>query len=321
MSAASVAQAVPVPVVRPDRITMAAFAGMVLMAGASPVGVRITTLELAPFWAAGIRFGAASILLLAFARFRKVPFPRGGDLAGPLVFGILGIVGFFGFVYVAFRHIPASIGTPLVASVPLLTLILAAIHRLEPFRWRGLIGGVTSVAGIAVLSGAGGTGGAPVKYLLFVIIASACAAEGSILLKKLPKIDPFMMNAVAMMAASAIFFSLSFATSERHALPHTGKAWGWLIFLIVGGSTLLFMFYVTVLNRWTVTGASYQFVLFPIVTVILASFFADEHISASLASGAALVLGGVYIGAFSGRMHLRHHKEQAAPEPIPCQPC
>lgn len=290
------------------------------MAGASPVGVRLTTHELAPFWGAAVRFGVASVLLFALARARKVPLPRGRELAGPLVFGGLGIFGFFGFVYVAFKHIPASIGTPLVASVPLLTLFLAAAHRLERFRWRGLVGGATSVAGIAILSGSGRGGSAPIKYLLFIIAASACAAEGSIMIKKLPKIHPFMMNAVAMLVASAMLFTLSFATGERHTLPQTGKVWGWLIFLIVGGSTLLFVFYVTVINRWTVTGASYQFVLFPIVAVILASFFADEHISASLASGAGLVLAGVYVGALSG-----HHRKRAVTVPEPasasCQPC
>ncbi|HWL90447.1 MAG TPA: hypothetical protein VNP90_03690, partial [Actinomycetota bacterium] len=46
--------------------------------------------------------------------------------------------------------------------------------------------------------------------------------------------------------------------------------------------------------------ASYQFVLFPIVSVIGGALLLDEDITSSLLLGALLVLAGVYMGALSG---------------------
>ena len=75
------------------------------------------------------------------------------------------------------------------------------------------------------------------------------------------------VGAVSLLALSAIAGVLD--------APQTPSVWIGLFYLIVA-SPLLFMLFVFVV-RWTVTGASYQFVLFPIVSAI----------------GGALVLGEV----------------------------
>jgi drug/metabolite transporter (DMT)-like permease len=59
------------------------------------------------------------------------------------------------------------------------------------------------------------------------------------------------------------------------------------------------MLVVYVIRRWTATAASYQFVLFPIVSVIGGALLLDESITASLLLGAPLVLAGVYLGALA----------------------
>ncbi|MFN2643276.1 MAG: DMT family transporter [Actinomycetota bacterium] len=305
---------------RPDAITLACFAALVLVAGGNPVGVRFSNRELAPFWGAGLRFGVASILLLALARARRLALPRGRALAGTLLFGFLACFAFFALVYVAFTHVPASLGAPNFASMPLLTFFFALAHRLEPFRWRGLIGASASVAGIAVLSSAGGSSSAPIKYLLLILAASACAAEASIVVKKFPKVHPIMMNAIGMLMSSMLFLAISFTRSEAHTLPHRRAGWLALGYLVLFGSCVTFLLIVTVINRLTATASSYYFVLFPIVSVLLAAWIAKEPLTASIASGGALVLIGVYIGALSGRHHA-HHGKKPAVEPAPCPSC
>lgn len=298
---------------------MASFAAVVLIGGANVVAVRFSNRELAPFWGAAVRFTAASLLLFAVAAMQRLSFPRGKALLGTLLYGVTGSFAAYAFVYLGLTRVPASLAAPVMASVPLLTFFLAVGHRVERFRWRGLIGGITSVAGIAVLSGLGGSGGAPVKYLLSVLAAAICVAETGIVVKKFPRVHPIMMNALAMAVGSVLLFALSFLASESHVVPQQSRTWLALGFLVVFGSTLLFIFYVTVINRWTVTGASYQMVLFPIVAVLLASWLADEPITASLASGGALVLAGVYIGALSGRS--RRGETAEAPSELPdCPP-
>ena len=60
------------------------------------------------------------------------------------------------------------------------------------------------------------------------------------------------------------------------------------------------MLFVWVIRRWSAAGASYQFVLFPIVSVLGGAWLLGEAITTSLLVGAPLVLAGVYLGALSG---------------------
>jgi len=178
---------------------------------------------------------------------------------------------------------------------------------------------VISLVGIGVLSGVGrGDNAVPIGYVLMVLGAGFCAAEGTIVLKKLPRVHPIALNAIAMGITGVLLLSLSFATGEQHALPERARTWSALVFLTIFGTTLMFVLYAIVVERWQVTGVAYQFVLFPIVSVLLAAWLADEPITASLAYGGALVLVGVYVGALSGR---RAPSPVEGSEVAPCGTC
>jgi len=52
-------------------------------------------------------------------------------------------------------------------------------------------------------------------------------------------------------------------------------------------------------RRWTATGASYQTVPSPPVTILLAAWLLGEPVNPRLAVGTLIVLAGVYAGALS----------------------
>ena len=62
---------------RPAGPVLAAFVLVVLIGGSNFVAVRFSNRELPPFWGAGLRFAIAGALLLLFARWRRIPLPRG----------------------------------------------------------------------------------------------------------------------------------------------------------------------------------------------------------------------------------------------------
>jgi drug/metabolite transporter (DMT)-like permease len=68
---------------------------------------------------------------------------------------------------------------------------------------------------------------------------------------------------------------------------------------MVIGTPLLFICYLTVLERWSASAASYQFVLFPPVSVVLGAVLLGESVTTGLLVGVPFVLAGVYIGALS----------------------
>ena len=72
-----------------------------------------------------------------------------------------------------------------------------------------------------------------------------------------------------------------------------------LLYLVLFGSVGTFVLGLYVLKRWTASATSYSLVLMPIVTILFASWIADEPITSALLVGGLFVLSGVYIGALA----------------------
>jgi drug/metabolite transporter (DMT)-like permease len=100
-----------------------------------------------------------------------------------------------------------------------------------------------------------------------------------------------------MTVGALIMGAASLIAGESRTLPSSTSTWMAMIFLVLGATVIGFLLYLFALERWTATGISYSFVLYPIVTVVLASILTDETISPLFLAGSAVVLLGVYIGA------------------------
>jgi len=293
-----------------DRQTLAAFAAFVVIGGAASIGVLITFRELAPFWSATLRFILAALLFWVILFSRGIPLPRGHALIGAVLFGILGVGGAFTFFYYGLTQTPASLVQTIFAVVPLLTLLFAAAHKLEPVTKSGVAGGLLAVLGIAIaVSGQLFSGAAlSLPHILAVVLAAACFSEAGIVMKLFPHCHPYATNAIAMTIGAIMLAATSLIAGETWALPTQPATWLALIFLVaaVAGNFLLYLF---ILDRWTASGASYSFVLTPFVTMVLAALFLDETISPLFLLGAVVVTAGVYIGA------LRPSAKAAEPAP------
>jgi drug/metabolite transporter (DMT)-like permease len=283
----------------PDRLTLLAYGLSILFAGANAVGVRFTVAELPPFWGATIRFGLSALIFWLLAFVRKVSIPKGRSLVGVLLYGSLAFGVSYAFLYWGLQTIPAGVTQVLLALVPLLTFFFAYFHGLESFRWRGLLGALLAVAGIAYAFFDQPSGSLPILSMLAIIAGAACIAESAVLVKIYPPSDPFITNAIAMTVGTLILVVLSVVAGEAWRLPTQTATWVSIIYLVLFGSVLVFYLFLFVIRRWTASATSYQFVLFPFVTVIIAGWLAGETVNQAFLIGGALVLVGVWIGAFS----------------------
>jgi drug/metabolite transporter (DMT)-like permease len=97
----------------------------------------------------------------------------------------------------------------------------------------------------------------------------------------------------------AILFVTSGFAREIPQLPSLLPTWTALLYLIFFGSVGTFVLALYVLKRWTASATSYSLVLMPIVTVVSASWIANEPITTALVVGGLFVLLGVYVGALA----------------------
>ncbi|HSL25699.1 MAG TPA: EamA family transporter [Acidimicrobiia bacterium] len=283
----------------PDGLTLSAFSLLVLIGGGNFVAVSINVEELDPFWGAALRFGLAAIGLGAVVAVRRLSLPRQGALARTLLYGTLNVGLGYAFAYWALARVPAAIGSIVISSVPLATFLFAIAHRQERFRWRGLLGAVVAVAGIAVISGGSSGNGLDLMSLLALVGAVACFAEGGVVAKGIAGTPPLVTNALGMATGALILLVASRLAGEAVMLPTTTRTWVALTYLVLLGSIAFFAIFLFVLSRWTASGVSYFTVLIPIVTVTLSAWLQADPITLPIVVGGALVLVGVWVGALA----------------------
>lgn len=281
----------------PDARTLVAFAAMILLAGANAIGVWYSNAELAPFWGAALRFGLAAALFAGYALARGRAFPRGRARTGALLYGALGFGAAYACAYYGIGRVAPGMAQVILALVPLATLLLAALQRQEPFRWRGLAGALLAAAGIAVVFREQLELRVSLAGLVALLIGALAIAESSLAVKNYPKADPVTTNAVAMGVGATLLLALSFTVRETHAIPRERATLLALAYLILVGSVVVFLLFLYVLHRWTASASSFQFVLYPFVTLALSAWLTGERLTSGLALGALLVLAGVYAGA------------------------
>ncbi|MFY9614542.1 MAG: EamA family transporter [Candidatus Dormiibacterota bacterium] len=281
----------------PDWLTLAAFVGVVLIGGSNFVAVRFSNRELPPFLGAGIRFGLAAVLLLALVRIQGLELPRGRALLGAAIFGLVTFTGAYALTYYGLVQAQAGLGAVFAAFAPLLTIFLTAAQRVEPFRWRGLLGALFAIVGVLIMTRAPSVAGVPLGSLLALFGLAVCISESGIIVKQFPRMHPVALNAVAMAIGTPPLLVLSLVTGEQWRVPTSLSTWLTLAYVVPVGSVLLFVLVVYVLNRWTATALSYATVLFPVVSFGLGALLASEALSPALAAGAAVTIIGVYLGA------------------------
>lgn len=280
----------------PDRVTAAAFVLAVLFAGANGLAIGFSNDELAPYWGATLRFLAAGLVCAAIVIVRRYPIPRGRALLGMAFYGVLAIAFAFGLLYWALVEVPTGVGVVILALVPLLTLMLAVIQRVEPFRWLAVIGALVAATGVAIISADQLAGRVPPLPMLAVLLAAAAIAQSSVLIKRLPDVHPITTNAIAMLVGAAVLAAVSAALGERWILPREAPTWVAIGYLVIVGTVIVYSLGLFVLTRWTASSASYLHILLPLVAVPLGATLRNERVSPFFLVGAAVVMVGVYVG-------------------------
>jgi drug/metabolite transporter (DMT)-like permease len=283
---------------RPDALVLAVFVAIVLVGGSNFVAVRFSNRELAPLWGAAVRIAGSGILLLGLAAVARVRLPSGRALAVALVFGVWNFGVGYALTYLGLVDAPAALASSIVATVPLLTLGIAAASGLERITPRRVLGGAAAVAGVAIIFAEQLRLAVSPLSLAAVIGLAVVIASSTVLAKQLPAAHPIATNAVAMPIGAALLFALAALSGEHAAMPAQPEV-RFAVAYLVFSTIALFVGFFFIVRRWAASATSYSTVLTPVVTVALGALLAGEAVSPAFLAGAALVMFGAYVGALA----------------------
>ena len=113
-----------------------------------------------PVTLAAFRFGIGFLLILPIALALRSRWPQGRDWAGVALLGVFFFTLFFVIYNVAMSHTTAARGSLALCTLPLVTMVVAALLGREALTARKTLGVVIAVGGVAIAL-ATGLAGAP----------------------------------------------------------------------------------------------------------------------------------------------------------------
>jgi drug/metabolite transporter (DMT)-like permease len=297
-------------------IANAAAALAAILFGASVVAVRIAVRDVPPLTLAFLRFGQGSlVLLIALAMFRRdllrvkrrdLPFLM---LLGALLFTI------FPYTFNAgLRYIPASRAALIVASMPLLTVVIGRYASRERLTTKQVIGVLTSIAGVAiVMADRGGASGGSIKGDLLLLATALCGAIYNVLVKSLlTRYTGITVTFYAMVFGSLFLAPAAFVEGGLRISGVNGRTLAMVVFLAVFGGALGFSLWTAALKQLSPTRVAVYINLNPVAATLLAATVLHERLSAYFGAGFVAVAAGVMIVNYRPASRFSEHDLSAA---------
>jgi drug/metabolite transporter (DMT)-like permease len=275
-----------------------AFFAIYVIWGSTFLAIRITVLLVPPWFAAGLRFFTAGVILFVFTQIRGERWPslrewRSLTLIGMLMFSLT-----YGALFWAEQYVPSGFTSVLEATLPLFTVLLEVfVLRQQKFRWRVLLAIMVGFCGVALMLLKSGERGGGVFPCLVILGGSLAWSLGAVLTRSLVLPESRLVTAGAeMMFGGGSLLVLSLVSGELHPFPVIpAKAVFALTYLIVAGSLIGFTAFVWLLGRMPASRVASHAYVNPIVAIALGYFVASEEITLRTLLGAGLVLGSVVL--------------------------
>ncbi len=257
--------------------------------GSTYLGIRIAVETLPPLLAVSTRF------ILAGTIMATVVIARGGSMRiSRRAFGSCALIGCLlpganAVLFYAERDVPTSLASLLIASVPLIVVLLRLADR-ERLSGPALAGVGVGFAGLAVLLRP--EGGATTLGIGLCMLSAVMWSLGSFASARLTMPDnPFAATAWEMLVGGFVMLPAGIAMAGSVS-PSTSSVLAWL-YLVTIGSVVGFTAYTWLLASAPLgLVATYAYVN-PIVAIILGVLVRNEHISGRILLGAAIVVSGV----------------------------
>lgn len=277
---------------------------VVVFWGVSFAVTRATVEALPPLSLAFLRFLLASLVLWPLTRQlrRQVPIAK-NDRIAIFLFGFVGVTLYFGFENYGLKYTTASHAALLIAIIPLATELADALRRRRSPSLPVLTGMLISSAGVALIFGRDGGGGASLLGDSLMLGAVAAWVWYTFLAERLMHRYPnllltyhiMLVGTLTLLPAAALEFLLA-------PFPWPSlEAWAGVGFLGIFCSALGYHFWNQAIPVLGVTASNNLLYGLPLVGVVTGILALGEPLTPAIGGGAVLILGGVLLaGRFAG---------------------
>ena len=252
-----------------------------------------------PITLAILRWGIGFLCVLPAALLLKAKWPQRRDWPGVAALGFCFFGVFFVLYNIAMSYTTAARASLALATLPLHTMVVAALLRIEPLTMRKSLGVGIAVLGVVAALASGLSSAPPGAWRGELIMTGAvlCMAFYNVWSR------PFMQRSsalgfltVGMGTGAAALILVGAMTGSVAVLSHfTPPQWIAGVYLGVAGGALAFILWVLALQRATPTRVANTMTINPVAAGLLATQLVGEPITPNLVLGLVAVFAGIWI--------------------------
>lgn len=244
-----------------------------------------------PLYGAAIRALPAGLLLLLVRR----TLPHGSWWWKSLVLGTLNMGAFFALVYLAAQRLPTSIASTIMATAPVVMMLIAWAALSERPRAAHLAGAGIGIGGVCLML-LDGTVAVSFSGVLASIAAMVMSSLGYVLAKKWSAgTDVFSLTAWQLIAGGAVLLPVAAATEGPPPALDGSAIFGFGYVTLVA-TALAFAAWFTGLRHLSAGAVGLIGLLNPITGVLLGATIAGETLAPKQVCGLVLVFLGILLG-------------------------
>ena len=266
-----------------------------------------------PLFGSAVRALPAGLLLLALCRQR----PRGAWWWRSAVLGTLNVGAFFALVYVAAQRLPTSVASTVMATSPLVIMLVAWGLVAERPRLPALGGAGIGLAGVALMLSTG-SAGADAAGVLASVTAMVMSSFGYVLAKRWGgRVDVLASTSWQLIAGGVMLAAGALVVEGRPPELDTGAVLGFGYVTSIA-TAVAFVAWFSGLRHLPAGTVGLIGLLNPVTGVLLGTLLASEALTVQQGCGIALVFGGILVGnSAAGRSRagwaVRHRREGQDP--------
>jgi len=252
-----------------------------------------------PLTLAVLRWGIGFLCVLPVALLLRVRWPMRRDWPAVAALGICFFGLFFILYNIAVGYTTAARASLALSTLPLQTMLIAALLGAEPLSLRKSAGVGVAMLGVfaALASGLSQAPAGAWRGELIMTAAVLCMAVYNVLARPLMQRSSALGFLTVGMGFGAAGLTLAGAATNRISVLADFGAPQWIAGadLGVGGGALAFILWVLALQRATPTQVANTMTLNPIAAALLATQLVDEPITLNLVAGVIAVCLGIWI--------------------------
>lgn len=259
-----------------------------------------------PVTLAAFRFGIGFVFIFPIALVLGSRWPRGRDWIGIGLLGVLFFSIFFVIYNVAMAHTTAARGALALSTLPLVTMLVAALLGREALTARKSTGVFIAMGGVALAlvtgladAPAGAWRGDLVMAGGTLIMALYSVWAGSFMTRS-SRLG-FLAAGMGFGAACSTLIAGLGGGFERAARTFGAEQWFAIVFLGAFGGALAFYLWVYALERTTPTRVANTMTVNPIAASLLAGALMGEPLGLNLLAGIVAVGAGIWIASTGGK--------------------